>query len=58
MLQISLGDLHIDGWLARGLVFGFDDLTGFVFVGRMEAVAFASLGVNAIETSSAGAPTN
>ena len=47
--QIRLGDLQIEHRLAFGLVLGFDDLPGFLFVGRAQAGAFAGRGVHAIE---------
>ena len=47
--QIRLGDLQIEHWLAFGLVFGFNNLPGFLLVGGAQAGAFAGGGVHAIE---------
>jgi hypothetical protein len=41
--------LQIEHGLAFGLVLGFNDLPGFLFVGGAQAGAFAGGGVHAIE---------
>jgi hypothetical protein len=48
VLQVSLGDLQVDGGLAHGLIFGLDDLPGGVLVRGVNAGAFASDFVKAI----------
>jgi hypothetical protein len=37
VLQVSLGDLQVDGGLAHGLIFGLDDLPGGVLVRGVRA---------------------
>ena len=58
MLQIDRGDLQVHGGLAGCVVFALHELPGFVLVGRLQAGAFASLGVHAVEHAAAGASAN
>jgi hypothetical protein len=58
MLQIDLGDLQVHGGLAVGVVSALHELPGLVLVGRLQAGAFAGLGVHAVEHASARAPAN
>ena len=48
VLQVSLGDLQVDGGLSHGLILGLDDLLGGVLVRGVKAGAFASDLVKAI----------
>jgi hypothetical protein len=46
--QVRLGDLEIQHWLALGLIFGLNDLPGFITVGGLQAGAFAGGFIHAI----------
>jgi len=58
VLQVSLGDLQVDGGLAHGLILGLDDLPGGVLVRGVNAGAFASDFVKAIIHSTPDATMN
>ena len=51
-MAIGFGDLEVEHGLALGLVFGFDELPGFVLVGGLEAGALAGGFVHAVKHSS------
>jgi hypothetical protein len=51
----SMGDLHINGGLADGLILGLYDLPGGVLAGRVQADALSGFCVNTIETSTTDA---
>jgi hypothetical protein len=57
-IKIRLGDLQIEHWLTQCLIFGVNDLAGFIFIILAEAGAFARLGIHAINGSIADTATD
>src|SRR5438552_18371708 len=55
--EIRLCDLQVEHGLTFGLVLGFDDLPGFIFIAGLQAGAFAGLRVQAIKGPSPIAAT-